>query len=193
MAFDPAEGIPLLEFHLSRLKESARELGFEFDRHAARNELQAATFCLTGKSRVRLLLSRGGAMALEIREHRTWPEAVMKVAMVERDAATEDVRLRHKTTDRAIYREALSRGGTYEVVMTDADGFLTEGCFSNIFVERGSKLATPPLSRGVLPGVLRASLIEAGEAFEADLTPLDLDKGFFLGNAARGMVTARLA
>ena len=68
MAFDPAEGIALLEYHLDRAKQSARALGFAFDRHAVRNELQGAMFRLRDKSRIRMLVSRSGSVALEIRE-----------------------------------------------------------------------------------------------------------------------------
>lgn len=193
MAFDPVDGIRLLELHLERLKASAAALGFSFDRHDARNELQAATFRLRERSRLRLLVSRRGSVAIEVREHRTWPQAIMQVALVPRGTSADDLRLIHKTTDRSLYRDALKRGGTYEVLMTDEDGYLTEGCFSSIFVERGDKLATPPLSRGLLPGVLRRSLIEMGEAVEEDLKPRDLERGFFIGNAARGMVAASLA
>ncbi|SCW55263.1 4-amino-4-deoxychorismate lyase [Sphingobium faniae] len=192
MAFDPVEGIRLLELHLERMKVSAQTLGFAFDRHEVRNELQAATFRLREKSRLRLLASRLGSIAIEVREHCTWPEAIMHVAIVSRNASGDDLRLRHKTTERSIYRDALRRGGTYEVLMTDAQGFLTEGCFSTIFVERDDKLLTPPLRRGLLPGILRQSLIDMGEAVEADLRPIDLEDGFFIGNAARGMVAASL-
>lgn len=193
MAFDPHEGIRLLELHLARMKASADALGFAFDRHDVRNELQAATFRLRERSRVRLLVSRGGALAIEVREHRTWPQAIIPVAVVARHAAPDDARLCHKTTDRSLYRDALRRGGTYEVLLMDAAGYLTEGCFSTLFVERGDKLVTPPLRRGLLPGVLRQSLIDMGEAAEADLRPHDLERGFFIGNAARGMVAATLA
>jgi len=192
IAFDPAEGMPLLDHHLCRLKRSSEALHFAFDRHAARNELQAATFRLRRKARVRLLVSRGGALAIEVRDHRTWPEAIMKLRAVNRDADAGDWRLRHKTTDRRIYRDALERGGTYEVLMLDEAGYLTEGCFSTLFVERGDRLVTPPLSRGVLPGVLRESLLARGEAVEGDLRLHDLERGFFIGNAARGMVAAQL-
>lgn len=192
MAFDPEEGIPLLDFHLARMKESAQVLGFAFDRHGARNELQAATFRLRSKSRVRMLASRKGSVAIEVREYRTWPEARMRLAVTKRPVSDGDWRLRHKTTDRDFYRQALATGGTYEVLLTDEAGYLTEGCFSNIFVERGDKLVTPPLSRGLLPGVLRASLIAMGEAEEGDLRPYDLEGGFFIGNASRGMVSATL-
>jgi 4-amino-4-deoxychorismate lyase len=193
MAFDPVDGIRLLELHLERLREAAAALDFAFDRHAARNELQAATFRLRERSRLRLLVSRSGSLAIEAREHRTWPQAIMQVAVVPREAQADDPRLRWKTTDRGIYRDALKRGGTYEVLMTDAAGYLTEGCFSSIFVERDDKLVTPPLSRGLLPGILRRSLIDMGEAIEGDIRPYDLENGFFIGNAARGMVAAALA
>lgn len=193
MAFDPLEGIRLLDLHLARIKESADALGFQFDRHDVRNELQAATFRLRERSRVRLMASRGGALAIEVRAHRTWPDPIMKVAIVPRHASPDDLRLLHKTSDRSLYRDALKRGGTYEVLLIDAAGYLTEGCFSSIFVERGDKLVTPPLSRGILPGILRQSLIDMGEAVEGDLRPFDLDRGFFIGNASRGMVAATLA
>lgn len=192
MAFDPVEGIRLLDLHLARLRDSADALAFTFDRHAVSNELQAATFHLRESSRLRLLVSRRGSIAIEVREHRSWPQAIMQVALVPRNASASDARLAHKTTDRSIYRDALQRGGTYEVVMTDEQGYLTEGSFSSIFVERGDKLLTPPLGRGLLPGVLRRSLIDMGEAVEADLKPHDLENGFFIGNAARGMVAASL-
>ena len=117
----------------------------------------------------------------------------MRVALVQRPATPDDPRLRHKTTDRSIYRDALKAAGTFEAIMTDPEGYLTEGCFSTLFVERGEKLLTPPLSRGVLPGVLRQSLVDMGEAVEADLTKADLQKGFFIGNSARGLVAATLA
>lgn len=192
MAFDPLEGIRLLDLHLERIKASADALGFQFDRHDVRNELQAATFRLRERSRVRLMASRGGSLAIEVRAHRTWPDAIMRVAAVPRHAPGDDQRLLHKTSDRSLYKDALKRGGTYEVVLIDAAGYLTEGCFSSIFVERGDKLVTPPLSRGLLPGILRRSLIEMGEAVEGDLRVHDLERGFFIGNASRGMVAATL-
>ena len=190
MAFDPAIGLPMLERHLARLTASAKELGFTLDRHGLRNELQAATFGYVEPKRVRVLLARSGAVAVEVREDSPWPQAIMQVAIVPRSLTGEDARVRHKTTDRRHYQAALKAGGTFEVLLTDEKGYLTEGCFSNIFVERNERLLTPPLSRGLLPGVLRQSLIEMGEAQEADLKPHDLDNGFFIGNAARGLVAA---
>ncbi len=68
MIFDPEEGIADLESHLQQLKEEAAAAGFKFDHHAARNELQAATFGKRNPATARLVLSPTGAMAIEVRE-----------------------------------------------------------------------------------------------------------------------------
>jgi para-aminobenzoate synthetase/4-amino-4-deoxychorismate lyase len=190
MRFDPLAGLPLLERHLARMKASAQVFGFEFDRHAARNELQAATFRLRAPARVRLLLAPSGAIAIGIAPLPDAPGAPVQVAVQPGKVARDDFRLAHKTSRRAFYDEARKASGAWEVVFTDAAGFLTEGSFTSIFVERGGMLVTPPLTRGLLPGVLRAELIETGRAVEGDLTPADLAGGFYVGNALRGLVSA---
>lgn len=183
MAFDPAEGIPLLERHLARMKASAEALGFAFDRHATRNELQAATFRLRGPARVRLLLSRAGNVAIGTAPMPATAEGPVTVAILPRQVAPRDFRLAHKTSDRSVYPRI---EGAFETLYTDDNGHLTEGSFTSIFVERDGVLLTPPLARGVL----RAELIERGRAVEAELTPDDLAGGFFIGNALRGLVAA---
>ncbi|MET0363945.1 MAG: aminotransferase class IV [Sphingobium sp.] len=192
MAFDPHEGIAHLERHIARMQASAETLGFHFDRHGLRNELQTATFRVTELSRVRILLSRGGAIAVEVRPLGGWPQAVIPVAVVPRQADVDDLRLHHKTTDRTIYDTAKEAGGTYEVLMIDADGYLTEGTFTTLFLERNDRLVTPPLSRGVLPGILRQHLLDIGEAVEGDIRPSDIRGNFFIGNSVRGLVAATL-
>ncbi|WP_206364263.1 aminodeoxychorismate synthase component I [Sphingomonas sp. UV9] len=192
MAFDPDDGLVRLEAHLARMKASAEKLGFTFDRHTARNELQAATFRLRGPRRVRLLLSPTGAIAIESRPLPQSP-AQASVAIVPLPVAPADFRLRHKTSARAFYDRARIDAGTFEVAFEDADGFLTEGSFTSLFVQRGTGLVTPPLRHGLLPGILRAELLESGRATEAPLTRADLTAGFFIGNAVRGLIPAIVA
>lgn len=67
MRFDPEEGIADLDRHLDRLRAAAEAQGFKFDRHGARNELQAATFGKRRPVTARLLLSPSGAMAIEVK------------------------------------------------------------------------------------------------------------------------------
>ncbi|MDT9599429.1 aminodeoxychorismate synthase component I [Sphingosinicella rhizophila] len=192
MRFDPQDGIADLDRHLARLKSSAATLGFAFDRHDARNELQAATFRLRGPRKLRLLLSRTGAIAIEARPlPKDLPDPV-EAMLMPLPVSRDDFRLRHKTSDRSFYEDARAASGAFEAVFVDTDGFLTEGSFTNLFVKRHGRLLTPPLSRGLLPGILRARLIEEGKAAEANLRPADLAGGFFVGNAVRGLLRAVL-
>jgi para-aminobenzoate synthetase/4-amino-4-deoxychorismate lyase len=191
MRFDPHDGIAEIERHLARMKGSAETLGFEFDRHDARNELQAATFKLREPKKLRLLLSRTGALAIEVRPLPERPR-ILGAAIASLPVSPDDFRLRHKTSDRAFYDDARTQAGAFEVVFADEAGFLTEGSFTSLFVERGGKLVTPPLSRGLLPGILRERLLASGEAVEGDLVAADLVDGFYLGNAVRGLMPALL-
>ncbi|MEH6759520.1 MAG: chorismate-binding protein, partial [Parasphingorhabdus sp.] len=67
MAFDPASGIKRLEPHLERMKTSAATLQYEFDRHAARNAIQAITFHQEAPAMVRLHLGQSGELAIELK------------------------------------------------------------------------------------------------------------------------------
>ena len=194
MAFDPRTGLLRIELHLQRLKDSAQALGFACDRHQLRNDLHAATFHLAGPSRVRLMLSRSGHSAIEIRPAPLHPAAGWTVAITPLPVGPADVRLAHKTSDRDFYDAARrAHAPCDEVLFTDGEGFLTEGSYTNIFLPRDGRYLTPPLRRGLLPGVLRAELVAQGQAVESDLRTGDLADGFLCGNSLRGLVSARLA
>ena len=190
MAFDPVDGILLLERHLERMKDSAESFGFPFDRHETRNELQAATFRLRAPHRVRLLLSPGGAIAIGLAPAPSPMAQPLRVALAPLPVSASDFRLRHKTTDRDFYDATRRASGADEVLFVDTDGRLTEGSFTSLFVPRGDTLATPPAELGLLPGVLRAELLANGRAFEAELRAEDLRGEFFVGNALRGLMRA---
>ncbi len=195
MRFTPDEGIPLLELHLERIRDSAAELDFAYDRHAVRNAIQALCFEADAPARLRLLVSRSGAYCLELGALPAPPSEPVACAVLPLPVDHGDWRLRHKSSDRHFYEAALdvARGaGAQEALLIRDDGLLTEGSFTNLFVERDGKLLTPPASLGLLPGVLRRSLIESGRAVEAELTMADLEHGFFIGNSLRALMAARL-
>jgi len=121
--------------------------------------------------------------------------AVRDVAVLRLPVDPGDWRLRHKTTDREFYDAGLRaarNAGADEALFLRDDGLVTEGCITSLFVERGVQLLTPPAQLGLLPGVLRRSLLDAGRAVEAELTLEDLKDGFLIGNALRGLMPARL-
>ena len=58
-------------------------------------------------------------------------------------------------------------------------------------MERNGILVTPP-APGLLRGVLRDELIATGRAIEGELTVADLTQEFYIGNALRGLMIARM-
>ena len=142
---------------------------------------------------VRLLLSRTGSMAIEVKRYEEPGAVPVTVALRPLPVDPSDFRLRHKTTDRRFYDRARKQDGAYETIFVDPEGRLTEGSRTSIFVEREGKLLTPKAELGLIPGILRAQLIAEGRAEEAVLTPDDLTDGFFVGNIVRGLIPAKLA
>ena len=193
MRFDPEVGISDLDRHLDRLDASAARFNFPFNRHSARNELQAATFRREAPAMLRLLLSPRGSMAIELKPIPETPAQPVEVAVRPLPVAADDFRLSVKSTARAFMEAARREGGKYETIFVDPEGRLTEGSFTSIFVERDGRYLTPPIGRGLMPGLLRARLIEEGKAEEADLTVDDLANGFLIGNMVRGLIRAKLA
>jgi para-aminobenzoate synthetase/4-amino-4-deoxychorismate lyase len=190
MGFDPLAGVAMVERHLGRMKDSANALGFAFDRHSARNELQAATFRLRAASRIRLLLAASGAIAIEVSKAPAVPAAPLRVAVVPLPVSPDDIRLRHKTSARDFYDAARRDSDADEVVFALPDGRLTEGSFTTLFVPRGDTLVTPG-GDALLPGVLRGELLDSGRAVTGDVTAAELHAApFFVGNALRGLLPA---
>lgn len=191
MRYEPGVGVARLDLHLARLARSAAALSISYNADDVRRCVDDA---LKGAkaSRVRLLLERDGRARVEVHDLPPARAGDMTVDVAALPVDVSDFRLRHKTTSRDFYDDARARSGADEVIFVRPDGFVTEGSFTNVFVERDGLLLTPPLARGLLPGVLRAELLESGRAREADLRLEHLRAGFFLGNALRGLMPAQL-
>ncbi|WP_168720114.1 aminodeoxychorismate synthase component I [Thermosulfurimonas marina] len=190
LRFSPGEGLRRLERHLARLSRSAAHLVRPFPESRVRQALAEATRGLSRPSRVRLLLSEWAEVRVETAPLEDFPRPV-RVGLARRPRVPDPVYLFHKTTYRPWYEEARRRVqalGLSEIVFYDEAGRLLEGTITNIFLERQGRLYTPPLSLGLLPGILREELLARGEAEEAVLTLTDLLSGrLYLGNSARGL------
>ncbi len=82
--------------------------------------------------------------------------------------------------------------GVMEAIMLNQEGYVAECTGDNIFMIKGKKLITPPVSAGVLPGITRNTVmdlaLEAGYEVEEKLfTRAELyiaDEAFLTGTAA---------
>jgi para-aminobenzoate synthetase/4-amino-4-deoxychorismate lyase len=191
---------PLLSRHLERLESSAHALGFvcTIEKLSAALLLAAANG-QSGVWRVRLALAHDGnyridSLPLPVEADRQWRVLIASEAL-----DPDDYLLRHKTTARGRYDRVLAalagRPDVFDAIFLNTRGEVCEGARSNVFVERGGVLLTPPLSCGLLPGVMRRQLIESGRAVEQVLRLEDLlaAPALYMANALRGLVAVRLA
>lgn len=179
---------PLLARHLARMAEGARALGWAFDPQAA------AAFSGSGHpARLRVLHGPGGIASVETSALPT-PIALWRVGIAVQKLRSGDPWLRVKSTRRECY-DAARRDlapGLHEAILLNERDEVCDGSITTVFFDRGDGLCTPPLSSGVLPGVLRAELLSQG-AREAVLMAADLPNvRLWVGNALRGMCSAEL-
>jgi para-aminobenzoate synthetase/4-amino-4-deoxychorismate lyase len=193
-----AGGCDHLERHLHRLRHSADYFGVGFDEAKIRSALTAAITAFDGDGpwRVRLALDAAGDCKVQSGKLAALDEPV-RVLVAPDATASRDVFLRHKTTVRDRYDaawRAAEAQGAFDMLFFNEDGELTEGARSNVFVKLDGRWHTPPLSAGLLPGVMRAVLLEdrTMRASERRLTRDDLRAAqeVVVCNALRGAMRA---
>ncbi len=188
--------------HRRRLARSAATLGFAFDAEAFDQALadagNDATRHPAGAWRVRLTLARNGAVATTVAPLDPLPAGPLEVMLSPLVIASDDPWLAHKTTVRQRYDAELARvtqiPGVFDVLFLNERGEIGEGARSNLFAHIDGRLVTPSLRCGALPGVLRAELLEKGEAVEGVLLLDDLRRAetLYCGNALRGLQAVTL-
>lgn len=191
--YEPAEGMIRGERHLTRLGRTAEVLGIGFDPLRAETLMQA--FQAETVRRMRMTLDRAGQIALTDAEMAP-AKPLFRVALHEARLDPEDPWLAVKTTKRALYDQARAGlpEGIDELLFLNSRGEICEGTITNLFLDIEGETLTPALSSGLLPGVLREEMIEAGQAREAVLTEVDLRaaRRIRLGNSLRGLIEAEL-
>lgn len=206
MKADAAGMIALLPNHVRRLKHSAQALGYTYPGDdaviaalkAVLDQASAAS-TLLADTRVRLLLSPMGHLDIQTAALPAL-QGVPWIALTRLRLDSTEPLLQHKTTHRPWYDAAtqwLAQHPEYfDLIFLNEKGELCEGSRSNIFVLKHGEWLTPPLSSGLLGGVLRTQLLETGRAKEAILTPSDLtaDKASIrLSNALRGWFDVQMS
>ena len=199
------DGIRYLDRHLARLQRSADAFGFRFDIEALRREIDARCAALDGDGpyRMKLALAKDGAVEIIAAPLKPLPAGPVGVMLASAHGfaptRTDDALLLHKTTRRAEYDRAWQAAealGGFDMLFFNERGELTEGGRSNVFVKIGGAWVTPPLSCGVLPGVMRGVLLD-DPVVGAQARVLTLDDvlnadELMICNALRGPMAARL-
>jgi para-aminobenzoate synthetase/4-amino-4-deoxychorismate lyase len=183
--------------HLRRLEKSARYFGFPFDGERLRATLaQTCARLEDGPHRLRLALAHDGEIDVQCAPLQLLTMPVRLQLSAQRTRA-DDLFLHHKTTIRSVYDLAwrtAERHGAFDQLFFNERGHLTEGGRSSVFVRLNGWWYTPPLSDGVLPGIMRALLLDdAGwNAREKSVTLTELRRAdeIIVCNALRGVLPA---
>ncbi|MDN7476083.1 aminodeoxychorismate synthase component I [Burkholderia multivorans] len=200
-----ADGIRHVDRHLARLQRSADAFGFRFDADALRRAIDARCAALDGDGpyRMKLSLAKDGTFDIVAAALKPLPAGPVRVWLAAdhgfAPTRANDALLLHKTTRRADYDRAWQAAealGGFDMLFVNERGELTEGGRSNLFVKLDGQWVTPPLASGVLPGVMRAVLLDdpAFGAVERIVTRDDLARAqaLLLTNALRGALDAVL-
>ena len=187
-----------LDAHLNRLKISARFFGFNYPessiRAALRNSQKGGP---EGPYRVRLILEKDGKIDVQVQALVDLPEALSFVIAPER-LDSSDLLLRHKTTARGLFDDALHRlkgnPSCFDALFFNERDELTEGARSNVFLLKNGVWFTPPIESGLLDGImrqeiLRTKLVRVEKLYRDDLLTAD---AVCLSNALRGFVPVQL-
>ncbi|MFC1843693.1 aminodeoxychorismate synthase component I [Thermodesulfobacteriota bacterium] len=218
MLWHPEAGYWLLDLHLERLAESAGYFFYPYELDKIMAELHELAEGFNKKSltsrRVRLTLSRTGEIEIshsELQDNAlpiTDPEVVIasenfrdlpEVVFSDKNSDSISCYLYHKTTLRKLYDAERNRAvakGYYEVLFINEKGEVTEGSYTNIFLQKERKLLTPPVLNGLLPGVFRKYLLQNYPDFveEASFTRKEIEQAdaVYVGNSVRGLVRVKL-
>ena len=196
-----------LEMHLDRMQSSALALGIAFNRPTAKAVVENSCSSLdTGIAfRLRLDLAANGDLSVStgVLDPLNEPVKIFwakDILSCNTEIFSGDALLRHKVSNRSLYDLAWQtavRLGGFDALFTNEQGFVTEGGRTSIFVKPKGRLEwlTPPVFAGLLPGVMRATLLTDPKlnAREANLTINDVSMAdeIILTNALRGLIKAQ--
>lgn len=185
-------GFFLLDKHLQRLVKSADYFDFNLDLQAVKDLLEAKTGDLKqGEYKIRLLVYPDRSPECQIAplsQSAPTPRQPARAGIAAKPVDAGNVFLYHKTTNRRVYDEAKGEcPDCDDVILYNKEGYITESTIANVVVDSCGELLTPPVSAGLLNGVFRQYLLDAGRIKEKGLRLDDLRQAdrIYLINSVR--------
>jgi len=212
LLWEPDSGYWLLDDHLQRLEESADYFLYSYDRDLVVNKLKTTAELFDSQSmRVRLTLAKDGGIQMSwiecdgpvlkrLPKKPTPPAADLPGIELSKERIDQSsIYFFHKSTRRDLFNKEFNKAsakGLFDICFLNKDNKLTEGCISNIVLFSSGTYVTPPVSSGLLAGVMRKQLLADTEIIltEKELTKNDLIKAeaIYLCNAVRGVTRVQL-
>jgi para-aminobenzoate synthetase component 1 len=161
----------LLAEHIERARRSGKVMGIEIPSDA---EIKAKIGSLARVRLGRLRLHFGENFSASLIPYVDPRSPAKVVAMrIDRDAILTQHKSYPYTENLEILANARSRGFD-EALIVNSHNELTEGAVSNFVFRIDDLWITPPVSSGLLPGIIRQKMIEAGLAIEGAIALDDL-------------------
>ncbi|MBT9383753.1 aminotransferase class IV [Pseudooceanicola sp. CBS1P-1] len=200
--------------HLDRLEASCVALGLPLDRAALEATLRDVT-ARVSTGALRITVTRGAGPRGLLPPAKARPRCIISATpgvpatlWQPLDAAFTTIRrnetspaARHKCLtymDAILALQEVAPLGAQEAIFCNTTGQLACAATGNLFCLSGDRLLTPPLQAGILPGTIRATLLELAPGLgltpvEAPLPPEELNRadGVFLTNSLRLMAPLR--
>ncbi|MCZ8513127.1 aminodeoxychorismate synthase component I [Paenibacillus filicis] len=168
----------LLDYHLNRMKSSAKYFDIPFREHEVNSLLEEYSIQHSNElRRIKLLMSMNGESRIESEPLQLMINDIKKVSFAGSPINPKNRFLYHKTTYREMYeRLKESRPDVFDVLLWNEKGEITEFTIGNIVLEIGGKKFTPLKECGLLPGTFREYLLQAGQIEECILTKEDIKR-----------------
>lgn len=179
----------LLPLHMSRLKASAAALGISCD--VSRLEHDFNRFIADcGEAVAKIILTRGcsgrgylpdpgepSSLVFTLHPAVNWPEELagdgVVAAVCRQSLGVSPMLAGHKHLNRLeqvlLRQELAGYPGAHEALVSDVDGHVVEGVFSNVFWIKDNVVYTPRLDRAGVRGVMRQFLMQEVARFHMTL------------------------
>lgn len=207
LAYSSDIGYQLLDEHMRRLSESSNFFGFACnieDILQSLNDLRSKLNLRT-LYKIRIILSWNGKFEIDVSEifnPRLENNELPIICFASKPSNSSNILFQHKTNSPSVrkfyddeYNFCKKSLDCHEVIFVNELNQVTEGTRTNIFIEQEDVWITPPISCGLLGGVMRNSILQDKNrtAVEKILYPADIVKAnkIFLTNSVSGITAVK--